>query len=146
MSDRRPLTLLTSAMWAVPVSALLVACSPSGTPGSAEPPDSPPTAAEAKAFMDALEAEREQLREVSARTSWLSQTHITYDTKLLAAEAGKQFTLATIDAASKSTRFSELELDPVLQRKFDRLRLVSTQPPPNDEELAAEAAALDQDL
>jgi peptidyl-dipeptidase A len=64
----------------------------------------------------------------------------------LAAEADTVYTLATIDAASQSTRFSDLELDPLLRRKFNRLRLVSTQPPPNDEELAREASNLDQEL
>ena len=124
--------------------ALLAACTP---PDSSAPVESStPTAAEAQAFMDAVEAERTELREAAARTGWLAQTHITFDTKALAAEADTAYTLATIDAASKSTRYSELELDPVLQRKFKRLRLVSNQPPPNDETLASEASNLDQEL
>ncbi len=126
--------------------AVLAACSPPDAGGPADSAAVPPGLAEAQAFMDTVEAERTELREVAARTSWLSQTHITVDTKTLAAAADTEYTLATIDAASQSTQFRELALDPVLQRKFDRLRLVSTQPPPNDEALASEASQLDQEL
>ncbi len=128
------------------LAALLTACSPAEPPAPADELSGPPTVAEARAFMDAVDAERTELREVAARTGWLAQTHITVDTKLLAGEADKQYALATVDAASRSTRFSELDLEPELQRQFERLRLVSDLPPPNDEALAGEASELDQEL
>jgi peptidyl-dipeptidase A len=146
MLKRTLRTFSTSILPVIPAAALLVACSPPDAPGPVDASAAPPSAAEAEAFMDGVEAARTELREVAARTGWLAQTHITVDTKLLAGEADTRYTLATIDAASKSTRYSELELDPELRRKFDLLRLVSDLPPPNDEALASEASELDQEL
>jgi peptidyl-dipeptidase A len=124
---------------------LLIACQQQQADPDATD-DAVPTAADAAVFMDDLEARRAQLEENAARHSWLAQTHITVDTRMLAAEADKALALTTVEAASEATRFDELELDPVLQRKFERLKLSLVMPPPNDAELAAEWADIDQQL
>ena len=126
-----------------PCLLLLTACQqqePASSPGTS------PTVAEAEAFMQATEKEAERLREQAARTGWLAQTHITHDTRLMAGEADKAYTLAGVNAASEAVRFKDLELDPVLARKMQQLKLDLTVPPPNDEALASELSDIGQEL
>jgi len=125
---------------------LLVACQQQ-EPGSITATDAtPPTAENARAFMAEAEDKGTRLTETAARSGWLAQTHITYDTKLIAAQDAQVLALAAVDAASRAAPFDDLELDPVLERKIQRLKLKLVVPPPNDEALAAELADIAQQM
>src|SRR3990172_4495088 len=67
-------------------------------------PAKPPSAEEAKAFMEAAEARLLELSTEADRAAWVKSTYITDDTEILAAQASERFIAATVDLAKQLTR------------------------------------------
>jgi peptidyl-dipeptidase A len=111
---------------------------------TAAAPTAAVTAADALKFMQQAETRGTELFEQAGRTEWLAQTFINSDTQALAARANQDLALDAVDAASRATQFSDLTLDSELDRKMMLLKLSLVVPPPNDIELAAEQAEIDQ--
>ena len=79
--------------------------------GCGEPTPPPPTAADAKAFVDRLDGDlREYGKELSA-ASWVQATYITPDTQLLAARANERFLEFFSRAVKESRRFDGVTMD-----------------------------------
>jgi peptidyl-dipeptidase A len=101
-------------------------------------PQNPPTAAEAKAFMDNVERTLLELTTNAQRSDWVKSTYITGDTEILSAQGNERLIAATVEFAKKATRFDKLALPPDLARKFKLLKLSLTLAAPADPKEAAE--------
>ena len=107
----------------------------------------PPTVADAKAFLDRVEAKLFDLSAESGRASWVQSTYITQDTELLSAAASERLINATVAFAKEASRFDKLALPPEMARKMKLLKLSLTMPTPanakESEEITRIAAALE---
>ena len=68
----------------------------------------------------------------SSRASWVQATYITDDTEAIAASANDELLGTVTDLATRSKAFQNMDLSPVLQRKFMLLKLSLSAPAPND--------------
>ena len=109
----------------------------------------PPTAAEAKAFVDAAEAELATEAVYVNRVQWVQNTNINDDTNWLAAKANAEQMDLSVKYAKGAARFDHLDLDPVTRRKLYLLEQGLVLPAPStpgaSRELADIAARLDDD-
>lgn len=105
-----------------------------------------PTAAEAQAFMNNVEAELLKLSIADNRADWVKETFITDDTELLGAAADERLIARTTELVKEAARFDQLTLPADLRRKFTLLKLSLPMPAPGDaklrEELTQVAASL----
>jgi peptidyl-dipeptidase A len=92
----------------------------------------PPTAAEAKTFIESAEKRLLELGIESDRADWVQQNFITEDTEQMAAEAKKNLIAAVTGLALKGKRFDALKLPADQRRKFDLLKLAVELPAPNN--------------
>jgi peptidyl-dipeptidase A len=106
-----------------------------------------PTAAEAKAFLDAAEARLLALATEAGRAGWVQSTYITDDTETLAAQANERLIAATVAYAKQAARFDKVKLSEELARKMKLLKLSLTLAAPSDpkesEELTRITAAME---
>jgi peptidyl-dipeptidase A len=100
------------------------------------------TVAEARAFMDRVERELDELLVRANQAQWVAANFITDDTEALSAEASKNLNVAAQRFAIQSRRFERLSLPADLRRKFLLLRLGFSAPPPGNSAEAAELARL----
>jgi len=111
-----------------------LACGGASAPPAAAPSPAPtapaPSAEEAKAFVEAAEADLARLAEYSARAGWVQATYITEDTSWLSARAGAAQTEAGVRYAKGAARFDRTSVDPVTRRKLTLLKLGLTLPAP----------------
>jgi peptidyl-dipeptidase A len=98
----------------------------------------PPTADEARRFIEEAQAELLDLAIEAERSAWVSATYITDDTEILAAAAYERFLSATVRYATASTRFDALELSDDLKRKLHLLKLSISLPAPSDPKKSSE--------
>jgi peptidyl-dipeptidase A len=136
-------------------AAIFIACggaegAPLSTPSTshAGPPvgtdagASPPTAAEAEAFVANVEKELHHLFEARDRAMWVNMNFITDDTEALGAAAEEATAAYITQAILAAQRFEPIrsQLSPTVQRKLYLLRLAQGVPAPTDpkerEELA----------
>ncbi len=114
---------------------------------SSPPAGRTPTAAEAKAFLDAAEAKLLALATEAGRASWVQSTFITDDTEILAAQANERMIAATVAYAKQAARFDKVKLPEELARKMKLLKLSLTLAAPSDpkesEELTRITAAME---
>ncbi len=98
----------------------------------------PPTAAEAKAFVESAEKDLLRLWIDSSRADWVKSTYITDDTEVLAAQANEKAISAGVRYAKQATRFDGVTADPETARKLRLLKLALTVAAPADPAEAAE--------
>ncbi len=101
----------------------------------AQSPSTPPTVAEAKAFLERAEADLLTLGNEAARAGWVQATYITDDTEALAAKANERLLTKTNEIVIAARRFNGMKLPPDMARKFMLLRLNGS---PTDPKLVAE--------
>jgi peptidyl-dipeptidase A len=107
--------------------------------GAAAP--APPTADEAKAFVEAAEAELLQNWIWRERAGWVQSNFITMDTEILAAQANEATIETTMRRAREANRFDGLTLPEDVARRLALLKTALTLPAPSD---AAKRAELTQ--
>ncbi len=117
--------------WALAVSAALAA-------GGGQAKGAPPTADEARRFVDEAEARLLDLSNRLQRAQWVMSTYITDDTERLAAEANKEYIAATMELAEQSKRFDGLKLREDVARRILLLKLSLPMPAPADPKLQTE--------
>jgi peptidyl-dipeptidase A len=123
--------LVVLGLTSTPASSFITADPlPETTPG--------PTVAQAKSFIDEVEAKLLSLSVDSNRADWVQATYITEDTEVLAAQANERAIAATVDFAKKATRFDKLKLPPDLARKMELLKLSLTLATPSNPEESEE--------
>jgi peptidyl-dipeptidase A len=98
----------------------------------------PPTAGEARAFLDDASRHLLKLWIDQARADWVRVTYITNDTEILAAEAAQKSIAAAAGYAKESRRFDSLALPAETARQLKLLRLSLTLAAPADPAEAAE--------
>ena len=104
------------------------------------------TAADAKAFVEAAEAELLELGIELAQTSWIQANFITVDSQAIAARANEAATVATVRLANEAARFNEIDLDGDTRRKLEKLKLALVLPAPTDSGKSSELARITSSL
>ncbi len=118
--------------------AFLLSACPSGDTDSG-----PVNAEAAAAFIADAEAQLLESWIARERAAWVQETFITHDTNLLAAEASRRAAELTVRLAQEAARFSDLELDPDLERKLAKLKLSLVSPAPSDAEKSRELSEVE---
>jgi peptidyl-dipeptidase A len=109
----------------------------------------PPTVAEATAFVNDAEQRYYELTNKAQRAQWVQENFITDDTEGIAAQAGEELNSFGAEMSKQAHRFDTLHLSPELARKMLLLKLSTNFPAPADpkeqKELAQVLASLDGD-
>jgi peptidyl-dipeptidase A len=109
----------------------------------------PPTVAEATAFVNDAEERYYELTNKAQRAQWVQENFITDDTEGIAAQAGEELNSFSAEMSKQAHRFDTLQLSPELARKMLLLKLSTNFPAPADpkeqKELAQVLASLDGD-
>lgn len=109
----------------------------------------PPTAEEAKKFIEDAEQRLFELGIKAGRAAWVQENFITQDTEQIAADLGEQFNTAATKYVKQAHRFDHVQLSPELARKRWLLELATGFPAPDDpkaqKELAQILSSLDGD-
>ncbi len=127
--------------------AVLAGCSAPNDPAAdtqaaAPATASPVTVADAEQFLaDATTALRE-FSEFGARTAWVQNNFITYDTNWLLERMSTQGTEMAVRLATETARFNELEMTTEMSRQMNVLRAGITLPAPSDSAAAARLSEL----
>lgn len=124
-------------------AAVLAAALVAGGAAAAQPR---PTPAEARAFVEAAEAEAAAMSEYAGRAAWVRANFITFDTQWLDARASAQQKELFVRLARDAARFDGVAVDPQTARKLKRLKLYITIPAPSRPGAATELATLEQRL
>ncbi|QJB68317.1 M2 family metallopeptidase [Parasphingorhabdus halotolerans] len=99
----------------------------------------PPTAEDAKKFVEETEQKMFDFSVDAARTYWINSTYITDDTDALAAKVGAQGTTMSVQAAIDAAKYKNVKgLDSVTTRKLNKLRGGIVLPAPTTEGAATE--------
>lgn len=134
------------------ISSIALAAALSGAPARAQQaapavspvtPGAQPTAAEADAWVAAVEKEAAAMSVDASRTAWVNATYITDDTDALAARSGAQVTEKAVQWAKGAARFNGtpgLSFD--TKRKLDLLRNGVGLPAPTTPGAADELATI----
>ena len=123
------------------VSLFALAAMSLATPALAQPvaPTAAPTADDARAFVERVEAEMAEYAVDAARAYWINANFITDDTDALAAKAGAQGTTMSVNAAIEAAKYQDVAgLDPETRRKLDKLRGGIVLPAPTADGAAVE--------
>lgn len=112
--------------------------------GAAAP--TPPTADEAKAFVEAAEAELLQNWIWRERAGWVQSNFITMDTEILAAQANEATIETTMRLAREANRFDGLTLPENVARRLALLKTALTLPAPSDPAKRAELTQIAAEL
>ncbi len=83
---------------------------------------SPPSAEEAKAFVDGAEKDLMAMGEYAARMAWVQATYITDDTNWLNAKVDAEANALAVKYAKQAARFDRTQVDPVTRRKLKLLK------------------------
>lgn len=127
-----PLILLRVASFALLALAVAISTAVAQAPSSDE----------ARAFIEAAEAELHELSVRAARASWLQSTYITHDSQILAAETRGEVVAALARLAAESARFQGMDLPEDVERRLHILRTGQSMPAPTDPALGRELSAL----
>ncbi|HXU83927.1 MAG TPA: M2 family metallopeptidase, partial [Polyangia bacterium] len=112
--------------------------------GLAPPPPAkgPPTAAEAKKFVDQVDADLKTLMVKSGTAEWIKDTYITDDTERMAAAVNEELLGYTTAAVRASRRFAKVKADADTARKIHLLQVSSSLAAPTDAKKRLELATL----
>jgi len=130
--------LLAAALAAAPASPALERAPVAPAPA----PAPEPTAAEARAFVDATDAELRRLFVRQSTAAWIQATYITDDTERNAAAMNEDLLAYLASATKAATRFDGLTVEPEVRRALLLLKVNQTLPAPSDAARRAELAGL----
>jgi peptidyl-dipeptidase A len=134
----RPHTLLPPAA-ILPGAASLSGALPPGALHGAELQD-------ANAFIAAAEAELAKADEHAARSSWVKNTNVSFDTNWLEARANAEHSRVLLSFIKGAARFNDVAVDPITRRKLNFIKLATAMPPPDRVDGFQELAALTSKL
>jgi peptidyl-dipeptidase A len=127
--------------------AIAVAAACAALSGCAGAGGAPPTAADAKAFLDNVNATMLKLNIAATQAGWVQQNFITDDTEALAARANQEAIDATATFAKEATKFDKVEVPADQRRQLNLLKLSLVMATPADpkesDELTKIAARLE---
>lgn len=122
----------------VAASALVVSCQ--------QNTDREVTKMDAEAFLLEAEKKLETAAEYSSHAGWLSSNFINVDSQFVSARAHQEYSLLSVKYAKQAVQFDGVELNSLLRRKLNRLKLDLNFPAPNNEALAGELADIGQKM
>lgn len=122
---------------------LMVGCATSGANQTQVEPATPEAA---RAFVERVNEELQELWTRQATASWVKATYITEDTDRLAAWAREEVMAYMSRAVEESKRFDGLELDPLTARGIMLLKLSQSLPAPSQAALRSELALVASQL
>jgi peptidyl-dipeptidase A len=125
---------------AVPLLALACLLAATSAARAGTPP--PPTAQDAAAFVDKVEADLLDLWIYQSRTDWVRMTYITDDTEALGARANEAVMEYVSRKAAEARAFDGVQVAPDVRRKLDLLRMALDMPAPQDPAKRAELARI----
>jgi peptidyl-dipeptidase A len=99
----------------------------------------PPTAADAKAFVDDADVRLLKLATDAQQADWVKSTYITDDTEAIAARANEVLSSVQTDLAKQATRFDAVSVPDDVRRRLLLLKLFAVVPAPPE---AAENAEM----
>lgn len=103
-----------------------------------------------KPTVAAYAAEAESRLEAAAlegsKAAWVAQNFITEDTQYLTAKVNERNSLLSVELAQGAAEYDNLDLDPVVRRKLNLIKLGLTLPVPNNPQKAAELAKIGAEL
>jgi peptidyl-dipeptidase A len=105
-------------------------------------PDYPVSAEGATRFIADAEAKYAEISEYAARVQWTRATNITFDTMWLESKVNAEVTELQVQFANQAAAFNDVQVDPVVRRKLDLLRLGIVLPAPNRPGAADELAQI----
>jgi peptidyl-dipeptidase A len=103
-------------------------------------------AGDAQAFVEAAESELTKADEYAARSGFVKNTYITFDTEWLESRAVAEQARTLLGFLKGAVRYNDAVVDPVIRRKLDLLKTLSAVPPPNRPEGLEELAILTSKL
>ncbi len=106
----------------------------------------PPTAEEARQFVEAAENRLLPLWVAAQRASWVQETFITPDTEAMAAEADQAVKAATAELAAQARRYEALQLPEDVARKLKLIKFSVDIPAPRDTAESTELSQLNASL
>ena len=106
----------------------------------------PPTAEEAKKFIENAEQELFDLGVKASRAAWVQENFITVDTEAIAADTNEVANTAATKYAKEAHRFDHVRLSPELARKRLLLELATGFPAPDDPKAQKELAQIESSL
>jgi peptidyl-dipeptidase A len=145
--------LRTAPGAALLAAAVLLIASPAAPqvtrsgPAKAAGAAGPPTAAQARAFVEQAEAKLLDLSNRQGRADWVSQNYITDDTERISADANQALIAETMELAKAATRYDTLKLPDDVRRKLTLLKLAAIPlPAPADPKLQAELTQITKSM
>jgi peptidyl-dipeptidase A len=131
-------------MRAVPLLLSLTLVSAAQAAGLAPPPPAKgrPTAAEAKKFVDQVDADLKALLVKAGTAEWIKNTYITDDTERAAAAANEEQLGYMVAAVKASRRFASVKVDDDTRRKLHLLQVSATVAAPVDQAKRLELTTL----
>ena len=119
-------------------AAFMTVITPAGW-ARAQAGGAPPTAEEARAFVEAAEQRLLDLSTKAGRAAWVQANFITDDTERIAADLNKDLIAASMELAKAATRFDGMALPAELERKLVLIKLGPLPlPAPSDPKLQTE--------
>jgi peptidyl-dipeptidase A len=132
--------------WLALLSVVLAGVSMVWAGSDKNSPSAPPTAEEAKKFIENAETELFDLGVRAGRAAWVQENFITVDTESIAADANEVANTAATKYAKDAHRFDAVQLSPELARKRLLLELATGFPAPNDPKAQKELAQIESSL
>lgn len=121
---------------------LLVAALAALLPAASRPAPPRPTPAEARAFVDRVNADLQRLWARSQTADWIKSTYITEDTERNSAALNEDVMAYLSGAIRESLAYRDVAADPDTRRMLHLLRVASPLPAPSDPARRAELATL----
>ncbi|MDJ0643530.1 MAG: M2 family metallopeptidase [Erythrobacter sp.] len=101
------------------------------------------TAEDAKAWVEAVEADLNAFSKEAGHVYWLNSTNLNHDSNTLAAKYGAEGTLKSVAYANEAAKYARVDgLDPETARKLDMLRNGIVMPAPSREGAAVELSGI----
>jgi peptidyl-dipeptidase A len=115
-------------------------------PALAAAHDEPPTAEDARAFVEDAEAQLLRAWMDAERAAWVQLTYITQDTEAIAAQAQERAIGVATGLAQEAALYDAVAVDPDLRRRLDLLKLSLTLPAPDDAALRGELTRITTEM
>lgn len=103
-------------------------------------------AEDAKTFVAKVEADYADKSVFVAQAYWIQANFMTVDTSALVAKVGADSTALAVKYANEAKQFNDLQLDAVLRRKMEMIKLGITLPAPSNAAENKELATISADL
>jgi peptidyl-dipeptidase A len=105
-----------------------------------------PTTAEAKSFVDKVNADLLRLWADQQRADWIHDNFITDDTEAAAARAQEAVMAYQSASTKEATRYDRLDLDPDTKRQLYLIKVSQTLPAPSDPQKRAELSSIQEKM